>query len=315
MTKVQVKEKIEGGEDSSFESPVVSAKLEGKQEITKVEQIPAKMPTADPTGMIALIREVAINPNVDVGKMKAILDMQERILDRNAKAEFDAALADMQPDLPTIDQKGRIEIREKDRDGKRTGDVQQSTKYAKLEDINEAIRPIIGKHGFAISFRTGLTSEGKVKVVGILSHRAGHREETTFELPHDTTGSKNAVQAIGSSTSYGKRMALKALLNISERGEDDDGNASGRPVVMGNPITPEELEQIIELADATGCPKEKLVEHMNNARPKHHPQIDGLAQLPRSRFDEAVNAIRNREANAVARAKARADAKELAGKK
>jgi len=45
-------------------------------------------------------------------------------------------------------------------------------------------------------------------------------------LPLDNSGSKNAVQAVGSSVSYGKRYVMAALLNITTRGEDDDGNAA-----------------------------------------------------------------------------------------
>ncbi|HET9820175.1 MAG TPA: ERF family protein, partial [Rhodanobacteraceae bacterium] len=50
----------------------------------------------------------------------------------------------------------------------------------------------------------------------------GHREETSITLPADTSGSKNAVQAVASSTSYGKRYTAGALLNLTSHGEDDD---------------------------------------------------------------------------------------------
>jgi hypothetical protein len=46
-------------------------------------------------------------------------------------------------------------------------------------------------------------------------------------LPLDTSGSKNNVQAVGSSTSYGKRYTATLLLNIRTKGEDDDGHAGG----------------------------------------------------------------------------------------
>ena len=48
-----------------------------------------------------------------------------------------------------------------------------------------------------------------------------------MELPVDTTGSKNAVQAVGSSTAYGKRYVMEALLNLTSRGQDDDGKRGG----------------------------------------------------------------------------------------
>ena len=53
-------------------------------------------------------------------------------------------------------------------------------------------------------------------------------DEMTF--PSDTSGSggKNffAVQALGSSISYAKRYIMSAMLNITTRGEDDNGFAA-----------------------------------------------------------------------------------------
>jgi hypothetical protein len=288
MTKTAVKENTEaplfGEVEAPAKAPAKAEKAAKKTEVAVVsERKLAKAPTTDPTGMIAMIREVAMNPDVDVEKMQAILSMQERILDRTAKMEFDAALADMQIDLPTVDQKGKIEIKAKDASGERKGPVQQSTKFAKFEDINEAIRPIISKYGFAVSFRTGLTEDGRVKIIGILSHRAGHREETMMVLPHDATGSKNAVQAIGSSTSYGKRYILCALLNLTSRGEDDDGKQGGGEAIEDGEakITGEQESKLID-----------AIEDCKIGRPKFctHYKIDMVAQLPARLFDEAVKA-------------------------
>jgi hypothetical protein len=116
-----------------------------------------------------------------------------------------------------IDERGGI---------KNTAGTVQST-YAKWEDINDAIRPVLHEHGFALSFRVKRV-ENAISVTGILSHEDGHSEETTLELPSDTSGSKNAVQAVGSSLSYGKRYTAMALLNITSRApmdRDDDGLA------------------------------------------------------------------------------------------
>ncbi|MNE66080.1 ERF superfamily protein [compost metagenome] len=60
----------------------------------------------------------------------------------------------------------------------------------------------------------------------MLSHRDGHRETTSILLPADATGSKNAVQAVASSVSYGKRYTAGALLNFTTTGEDDDGQGA-----------------------------------------------------------------------------------------
>jgi hypothetical protein len=171
-------------------------------------------------GILAIIERAARDPSVDIDKMERLIAMQERVQSREAQTAYYADLAKMQPNLPIIDERGGI----KGRDG-----TVQST-YALWEDVNEAIRPTLAEHGFSLSFRVS-RAEGEIVVTGILAHRFGHREETTLALPTDTSGSKNAVQAVGSSTSYGKRYTAFALLNLTTTGEDDDGNKAGAKIV------------------------------------------------------------------------------------
>jgi hypothetical protein len=158
-----------------------------------------------------VINRAATDPNVDVDKMERLLGMYERISERNAKVAFHTALAEMQPKLPIITERGEIKHGQK-----------LISKYALWEDINEAIRPTLHAHGFALSFRTARDNT-QVTITAILSHREGHVEETTLTLDADNSGSKNAVQAVGSSISYGQRYAAVALLNITTQGKDDDG--------------------------------------------------------------------------------------------
>lgn len=174
--------------------------------------------------LMEVIGRAAADPATDVEKLERLLGMYERITARDAKAAYTVALTEVQPKLPVIDEKGGI---------KNNAGVVQST-YAKWEDINDIIRPILADHGFALSFRTGVAQDGKITVTGVLSHRDGHQEETTMTLPHDSSGNKNAVQAVGSSTSYGKRYTTIALLNITSRAaadSDDNGRAGGLSAV------------------------------------------------------------------------------------
>lgn len=200
-----------------------------KQQVAAVEAHPA----SETTALIAMIERVALNPAIDIDKMERLLEMQERILARNAKTAYAAAFAEMQGELPTIEERGHIVVREKAKDGSRTGDVIQDTPYALWEDINDGIKPVLARHGFALSFRPGVAPDGRVSVTAILMHRDGHQEEATMILQHDSSGSKNAVQAIGSSTSYGKRYAAGALLNLTSRDgaeRDDDGKGAVQTV-------------------------------------------------------------------------------------
>lgn len=158
------------------------------------------------SALMAIIERVAVNENVDIEKMMALLDMQERVMDRNSKSAFSAAMAAMQADIPEVVERGK---------------AHNNTRYATFEDINAALRPILQKYGFAVTFRIK-QNDTSIKITAVLSHREGHSEETEIILPADTSGSKNNVQAVGSTVSYGKRYAMSALLNIATRGEDDD---------------------------------------------------------------------------------------------
>lgn len=249
---------------------------------------------ADP--FVAMIREVALRPDLDVTKLQALLDMKDRAEDRRNREAFDEAMARMQPLLPVVSRQGRIEIRKKDASGERTGAVQQSTPFARWEDIVEAVAPILSAHGFALRFQPSNTEKGLIRVEGTLSGH-GHREIAALELVHESSGSKNPIQAVGSTIAYGKRMIGCALLNIVTRGEDDDGKASGVPVVAGEPVTADELQQIINLAGAVQCSAPRLIKHLNTKRPKGHREIELLTDLPRSRVGEAIEALRMLEAS------------------
>jgi ERF superfamily. len=200
-----------------------------KKEVQPVETLPLAPVASESAAILSVIERMATNPDIDPDRIARFIALKERMDKEAARKAFAASLALMQAEMPVIEENGRIEVRKKDaRTGDRTGEIQQSTTYALWEDINEAIRPVLKAHGFALMFRTGQTPEGKITVTGILSHRDGHQEETTISLMHDSTGSKNAVQAMGSSISYGKRYTASALLNITSRGEDDDGEAGGK---------------------------------------------------------------------------------------
>ena len=170
--------------------------------------------------MIQVIEKAVSNPDVDADKLSQILDVQERIMDRNARMNYTRALAEMAGEIPDFPEGGKIIHSKK-----------LISTYARWdEDINPILRPLLSSYGFHLSFRTGRAEDGMQPITACLSHRDGHSEETTIYIPADNSGAKNSVQAVGSSTSYGKRYAAAALLNITTiRGVDDDGQSAGGP--------------------------------------------------------------------------------------
>lgn len=164
--------------------------------------------------MMNIIAKASTDPTFDVVKLERLMGMYERMQAKQAQIEFNSAMAELQADLHSIAERGHAD---RGKGGKLS--------YATLEDILDVVRPMMHKHGFAISYDID-NSGASIIVSGILFHRAGHSIQTRMVLPADISGGKNAVQAIGSSVSYARRYVLNALLNLATRGEDDDGYAA-----------------------------------------------------------------------------------------
>lgn len=186
---------------------------------------------SESAGIIAGILSMARDPAVDASKVETLANLAIRLQDRELQAEFNRDLAAAIIDMPRITKRGQIVIpanREK-------GTPQRiQSNYAKFEDIDRAAKPVLARNNLVISFDVGHDQQ-QILVTPVLRHRNGHTERgEQVKLPLDTSGSKNNVQGVASAASYGKRIAIKAALNIIEEGEDDDGNLG---IVPSDPIT------------------------------------------------------------------------------
>ena len=237
------------------------------QTVSKFEPQPSTDVTtiSETAAILSMVERAARDPAVDINKLERLVEMQRQVREDGARRAFAAALAEMQPELPVIAEKGK---------------GHNDKRYALWEDINERIRPVLARHGFALTFRTG-QSDGKITVTAVLTHREGHFEETTMALPSDTSGSKNPVQAVGSSTSYGKRYTALALLNITTGGEDDDGRAAG----FGPTISQEQVGDLVALIESVGA---------NKARILSVAGVDRIADIPAGEYDKIVAALNQR---------------------
>ena len=169
---------------------------------------------ADSTGLALVVERLASNPGIDVEKLTKVIELQERILAHQAKTLFAEAFAELQHKLPAIVQK-------------RKGDDAKWT-FAPLDDIMAEIRPILHTFGFSLAYRTEWPEAGTVRVVTVLTHRAGHSQESSFQAQADRSGSKNAIQALGSSVSYGRRYGTLDVLGLVTT-TDDNGASAGKP--------------------------------------------------------------------------------------
>lgn len=212
--RVRVQSGREGGPRAEFAPPANTA--------------PTNLPVptgAEPTNFLAVIARAAADPRTDTAKMQALVDMQKQIEDRESEKAYTRDFIALQDVLPVINRDGRIEIRDKDQQGGRTGILRQSTPYSTYPNIMKVCKPLLRAHGFGFNSRIAPGAEGKILVRSKLRHVEHFWEESEFPLPAETSGSKNNVQGWGSSQQYGMRYNAIALLNIiSEAPQDQDKN-------------------------------------------------------------------------------------------
>jgi hypothetical protein len=176
------------------------------------------------------IMRAASDASFDVGKLERLIALQERTQAAQRQQRFFEALASVQSQMPQLDQNGCIDY----------GSGKGKIPYAKLEDIDRAIRPIYSEAGFSVSWNSSPVMDGKmIRVVGTFSC-FGHNETREMTGPVDLSGGKQPIQGHASTVAYLKRHVLKMFFNLIERGKDLDG----AKVADLKPITESQADEI-----------------------------------------------------------------------
>jgi hypothetical protein len=154
--------------------------------------------------------------NVDVVKELLAIRKEEKAAE--AKADFASAFAALQSECQPIKASKAVP-------GK--NDIIKYW-YAPYEKIMEQVSPLLRNHGFAITFDTEI-ADGRVTATCTLMHRSGHERSNKFAC-RIGSGPPNSseAQGDGAATTYAKRFALCAALNIVvETGSDNDARPEG----------------------------------------------------------------------------------------
>jgi hypothetical protein len=230
------------------------------QQLDKVSIIPQDEPKAlaAVTPMDMLNRAVSSGASLEM--VEKLMTLQERWDASQARKQFDAAVADAKAEIPAIT---------------RNATGHNSKRYADFAAIAKVVDPIIGKHGLSYRFRT--TQNGSIAVTCILSHKAGHSEETTLCGPADGSGNKNAIQAIGSTLTYLQRYSLVQMLGLAAAA-DDDGKASG----SGETVTQKQADDLSDLIEANG---------KNRAQFLKWAKVERFEDIAATAYDACVKAI------------------------
>lgn len=205
--------------------------------------------------------QLAVSGGADLEKLEKLLALQERWESNEAKKAYHRAMASFKANPPDIEKDKKVSF--------------GATKYnhASLANVTQKINSALSNHGLSASWQ--VKQNGQVSVTCKITHEMGHSEETTLTAPADTSGSKNAIQSIGSTIAYLERYSILALCGLATREMDDDGKSS-------EVISPDEVNLVLEKLQEVGANTDKFLKYMG---------ISKLEDMLKTDLKKAMTAI------------------------
>jgi len=204
-----------------------------KQELVS-KDAPEPKAALTPMGMIAL----AVQQGADVERLQKLLELQERWEATEARKAFVVALTAFKAAPPTVTKNRHVAF------GTTAYD------HATLDQVSAVIGKALSEHH--LSHRWEVEQKpNEITVTCVLTHEKGHAERVSLSAPADTSGSKNSIQAIGSTVTYLQRYSLLAATGLATKGQDDDGVGGGGAMAESQRL---DFEAAIDaLADTAGA--------------------------------------------------------------
>lgn len=138
-----------------------------------------------------------------------------------AKAKFDAAFEQFKKNVPEI-------LKTKEVKFPTNAGGRMSYWHAELDKMSDILTEALRAVGITQTWKCSDVN-GRTTVTCILSGFGHTHEGSTLSGPPDTSGGKNNIQAIGSTTRYLQRYTLESTCGVVPKGVDDDGKTEGLP--------------------------------------------------------------------------------------
>jgi ERF superfamily len=248
-------------------------------------------PLAD--SLLNFVARAVKDPAIDVGKLESLLRIQREIIADDARLQFNRAMSAVQGEIQPVLRNARNE--------------QTSSRYANLEAIDAAIRPVYARHGFCLAFNSEPMEGPNVRVVCEVSHTAGHSKEYRLDAALDTagpkgTGNKTPLHGLGSSVSYLRRYLTCMIFNVVLTNEDNDGN---RTRTEPGRLTPGQVEELNELMRLTRTLEAKFLAAMA-------PDLRSIEEAPAADYPRLKNALLTKKSVLAQRWRASVQAEDAA---
>lgn len=244
-------------------------------EIARTEDAPTPMEAApvESAGALTPMQMIdrALSTGAGVETIEKLMELQERWEANMGRKAFDHAIAAAKAEIPPIVKNRRVDYT--------TSKGRTTYQHEDLAEIARTVDPILSRHGLSYRYRTAQDGQA-VTVTCILSHKDGYSEETTLSSGADQSGSKNAIQAVGSAATYLQRYTLKMALGLAAAA-DDDGKAAGQAEAPAT-ITDAQAQELRDLLAKAG---------RDEARFCQYGGIERLEDMAAHNLDQAKRLI------------------------
>jgi len=237
---------------------------------TMEDRPPLPATTSSHEIMLAAVRNGLGKEQLEV--LERMFDLDIKAKERQAKEAYYKAMAWWASDAPVI-------IKDKEVSYK-AGSGTTAYKHAGLANVAQAINTSMSQYGLHATWGTD-QSEGKITVKCVVTHELGHSESTSLTADADTSGSKNPIQAIGSTVSYLSRYTILALTGLATHEQDTDG-ITGEPEEVINDQCYADLKSLISEVGANEVQFCKFL------------KIKSLAGMPMSMYERAVKELQRK---------------------
>lgn len=215
----------------------------------------------------------AIEKGTNLVDLEKLLALQERFEANEAKKAYNKAMSAFKADPPKIDKDKKVGY-----DSKQGGRV--GYKHASLYNVTQKISSKLSIHGLSAQWKTNQVGK-EISVTTTITHELGHSESTVLTAEADLTGSKNPIQAIGSTVTYLQRYGLLALTGLATFEQDDDGIGT-----VTNFISPDQIIEVTDLISEKDADIQKFLAFM---------KIDSIDKMPVSKYQQAINALKSKK--------------------
>ena len=162
---------------------------------------------------------IAIQKDFDLERLSKLMDLQERWEKSEAKKAFVQAMTEFKENPPKIIKDMHVEFQ--------AGGHKVKYNHASLGNIVGTLTEALSKHQMSVNWdikqQRNELKQLEIEVTCKITHIKGHSESTSITAPPDTTGTKNSIQAIGSTTTYLQRYTLLAVCGLATNEFETDG--------------------------------------------------------------------------------------------